>query len=544
MRKKWFNILLISVAISATACTKDLVASQSEEVLDEVTLELICSTGTEGTRTQVNNDKGKIFWSPFDSIYVIKVDEGAGVLFGQNDIPASTAKFAGVLHLLNGGKSDTPYYGVYPYRSGVYYNSKDDVISVDVPSEQTAVAGTYDPMAFPALAKFQNNSNYMYFRNVCGGLRFKVATSGVKSVEFTGNNSEVLSGSVEVGIIKDTIPTVVRVVNPERKVTLVCEEGFEPGKWYYISMLPANLDEGFTITLKTNAETVRYVSRRKTQVKRSVFGELSHLDKGLFSGKEDWIDNDFIHKSLLLSIPNRVFSGSIVSTPGETINSAINDTKGNLEVAQMFANGSGTTAGVFDLLTMFNTNTVPFFITDYRQSGTSGIASTCSKTHSLYGTVSGIALNSHYNGNELSVDVSLYFKANDNYRIVTLITQEETSYSFTYQSGRYSSTTKADFLTRYVASSILGDDITVASAPEVKYKSYKVNVSNTYKSGKLRALVYVLRPYGSRNAVTNGNFGSYYVDNAFSARVGAEQALPIQISIDSEINDFQDGGTI
>ena len=537
--RAFFRIAFISATICNVACEKESIPAGQD-----VTLDIVCSADVKETRTQIYDNGKNIYWSAFDSLYVIKVDEGAGVLVGKNDVPAKTAEFTGTMYLSNGGRLNTPFYGVYPCDFSTYYNKKNDVLSITVPSEQTAYAGTFDPLSFPSLAKFSTGESSMNFRNVCGGLRFKVESDGIKSVEFSGNNSEILSGMVEVGFDDGSVPVVKRAVNPSQKVTLTCNDGLVPGEWYYISLLPVVLDKGFTITLKTDTRTVQYVSERRTQVKRSVFGELSQLDKGLFPEECDWGKNEFIHKSLLLSIPNRNFSGVVVAFPNETINTAIVETKGNMEVAQMFANGSGTTSGVFDLLSMFNVNTVPFFLTDYRQSGNSGISSTSSSTHSLYGTVSGIALNSYYNGNELSIDVSLYFKENDNYKVVALVTEEDTSYSFTYQSGRYMDYNDSDYITRYVASSILGDNVTVTSAPEIKYRSYKVNVSNTYKSGKLRVLVYVLRPYGSRAAVTNGSFGSCYVDNAFSARVGVEQALPIQISIDSEINGFEDGGTI
>lgn len=529
-------IFLVASMIFVVGCVKDNSIFHSQSFL----LDIECGTELEGTKTQVHDYGRQIYWSPNDSIYIIKPEEGCGVLIGNNELSAPTAKFSGNITLTNGTLSDGFFYGIYPCDRDSYY--KDGLISMNVPSVQTATSGSFDPLSFPSLARFKSNEKKISFRNVCGGFRFKVVSSGIKTVIFSGNNNEDIAGKAMIESNSSSDPTIRMVDNPSKTVTLTCEEGLIPGEWYYVSLLPVNLSEGYTITLKTDEDFIKYKSSRATFIKRSVFGELTGLGKELLSDNHDWTKNEFVHKSLLLSFPNCVFNSIWVSLPDEIIHRAYYETEGDIEVAQFLYNSPEPTPGVVNLLSLFNAQTIPFFITDYRHSGDSEFWDTHNSTALLYNTVSGIALNSFYDDTELNINVSLFFREPDEYKIVVLVTEDESDYSFSIEGRPYLH--QSDYLTRYVASHISGDEVLVSSAPEVKYRTYKVNVSDVRKSGSMRVLVYVLRPYGYRNVVSNGNFGSYYVDNAFSAKVGVNQTLPIQIKIDSDINDFKDGGSI
>ena len=90
------------------------------------------------------------------------------------------------------GKYDeTEVLAVYPYASGAYSGNFDDmyVSNVAIPSEQTAVAGSYDPNAAIAVAHSTNTT--LKFKNATALLKFTMGSSGVKNVTVWGEMSEV-----------------------------------------------------------------------------------------------------------------------------------------------------------------------------------------------------------------------------------------------------------------------------------------------------------------------------------------------------------------
>ncbi|MBO5106829.1 MAG: hypothetical protein J6B97_00145 [Bacteroidales bacterium] len=90
-----------------------------------------------------------------------------------------------------GTYDETEVLAVYPYASGAYGGNFDDmyVSNVTIPSEQTAVAGSYDPDAAIAVAHSTNAS--LWFKNATALLKFTMGSSGVKNVTVWGEMSEV-----------------------------------------------------------------------------------------------------------------------------------------------------------------------------------------------------------------------------------------------------------------------------------------------------------------------------------------------------------------
>ena len=90
-----------------------------------------------------------------------------------------------------GTYDETEVLAVYPYASGAYNGNFDDmyVSNVTIPSEQTAVAGSYDPSAAIAVAHSTNTT--LKFKNATALLKFTMGSSGVKNVTVWGEMSEV-----------------------------------------------------------------------------------------------------------------------------------------------------------------------------------------------------------------------------------------------------------------------------------------------------------------------------------------------------------------
>lgn len=90
-----------------------------------------------------------------------------------------------------GTYDETEVLAVYPYASGAYSGNFDDmyVSNVTIPSEQAAVAGSYDPNAAIAVAHSTNTT--LKFKNATALLKFTMGSSGVKNVTVWGEMSEV-----------------------------------------------------------------------------------------------------------------------------------------------------------------------------------------------------------------------------------------------------------------------------------------------------------------------------------------------------------------
>lgn len=533
------------ILLAAISCEKSE-TSQFEAPFDRWIgeggkISVTASNGEPGSKTLLQSGSS-VYWSPEDSISVFYGPYNMGKFTSLNDEPAQTTVFRSDATFSYGtfGGSAYKFTGINPYNAANAVEGNSVILSI--PSQQQAVSGTFDPVSFPSIAHSDNLE--MAFYNTCGGLRFKVVNSGITNVSFRGNNGEILAGKVKFGIDTDGLPEVEEHLDSVTTVSLVCPSGLVPDQWYFISLLPATLSKGFTIDLSNGTKTVSYVSERDTEIKRSIFGSLSNVDEGL-SLEQDWKQCDFVHRSLMLAVPNCLFSYVFVSDENEAISQAKKLTGGNMEVIQVFANGPAPTEGVSALTSLMNITSVPFVITDYRQKtyGSATPYSTYLSTPKLYGTTSGIAVNSYYTGDELTVEASLYIKEADEYKIVVALVQDDAEYAIYYNSGK-TTTMTSQGVTRYLLTSITGDPLTAASDGTILYRSYRQTITDASFKKKLRVLVYVLRPYGSRTVTSNGSFGSYYVDNAFSALAGYEAELPVVKKINSEIGAFEYGGTI
>jgi hypothetical protein len=174
--------------------------------------------------------------------------------------------------------SDLAYWAVYPYNAS---NSCDgQSVTLSVSSSQTAKAGGFANKTFPAIAK--SRSFGLAFYNVCGGVRFSLTQEGVKEVVFQGQNDEDIAGKVKVAFVEG-VPTVQEITEGEKTITLTApgDGSFETGKWYYITIIPGTLSEGFKMTFNTDTQYATLKASNAKTIKRGVFGSLADADEDL-----------------------------------------------------------------------------------------------------------------------------------------------------------------------------------------------------------------------------------------------------------------------
>lgn len=538
-----------SLPYSLFICIALLVSGCSRECLQrtEQLCELYAYTENDNylSKTVLSEEDRQILWHNGDAISLLFGEQNSRFTCDvERDQPS--AKFTGNLDVTSATASSI-LWAIYPYMSDVVLNN--DTLTLTVPCHQTAVASSFDPSAMIMISKRSALDNTLYFNHLCGGLRFKVLDEGITEIIFEGHNEEPLAGTVEVICNDEGKPVVSRYINPEKSVSLKCESGFMKDTWYYISTLPGSLENGFSVTLYKGIDRMVYYSHKASIVKRSIFGQISQLDKGL-AFENDWKKNGFIHRSFMLTVPQCLFDWECNSNRIKDIEGIRRELNGEVEVAQMFMNGPDPTPNINLLQEQMSIYNPDFSIIDYRTLFKDGVsaAEASRQTADLYGTVSGISINS-YGGNNcyFTIDATLYFKKSGNYRVVALLAEENSSYRVHIRNGRYIWDVVAPDITWSVVSEITGDSIAVSQDNVVKYKRFKIDYLPPGKNiviNEAKVIVYVLRQYGDKPKIEDTKYGEWFVDNAFSARAGTRAGLPLRIELSSSIEPLEDYGKL
>lgn len=274
MKNRIIFILLAVLGITATAC----VSEQEMFLPTDGDVVFYATNGDIPSSKTVLLQDGSIKWKPADQISIFYGNSSFQFSSTNTDL-ASEVEFHGVLdgiEYTDGGE----FWAVYPYRESNSFDGSS--VTVTLPDEQTAVAGTFDDDLFISLAKTRDYN--LRFYNVCGGVRFTVTQPDVKSVTFKGNNNEPIAGKAKVRWNKSGTPEIQSVVSPKTTITVTAPDGgsFEVGEWYYIVCFPATLSSGYTLTMNTqlNAFTSKTGARAVT-IKRSVWGSLEGADSNL-----------------------------------------------------------------------------------------------------------------------------------------------------------------------------------------------------------------------------------------------------------------------
>ena len=271
MKTKWIIIPVIALSLG---CTREL---DTNVTYIDGEFTLYASSGEKETRTVLQQD-GRVFWSPSDCITVF-YGNIPGKFTSTNTEPAASAEFTGSLGLfvLDG---ETEFKAIYPHSDDIVMPSDNGVLSINLPSEQTAVEGTFADDLFICVAKSKDVN--LHFYNVCGGVKFSLAREDIKKVVFKGNKGESLAGRMAVGFGSDGIPQVTDMTGGKSSVTLVVPDGgtFKSGSWYYLVLAPQTLTKGFTIELWADGLVETVSSESSVSVRRATWGVLKNLGCG------------------------------------------------------------------------------------------------------------------------------------------------------------------------------------------------------------------------------------------------------------------------
>lgn len=286
-----FVLLLFATGL-AVACNDIIENAEPNPFLEkEIVLTATREGLTPGTKS-FRLDDGSVWWKPAEEVSVFygSGSNGGSKFVSMNTSIAETVELQGSVQMSG---SDKDFWAVCPYSED---NSCDgSSVTTVIPDQQSAVEGNFSNDVFPTIAK--SSSLSLAFWNICGGIKFFVSGNDITSVTFKGNNSEPLAGKVKVSFDSNGKPYIAEVIDAKFEVTLNAPDGaFKVGKYYYITLLPASLQNGFTMTFETTDTRGSVVTQKAQIIKRSVFGVLKNIDSKVSEWEStvivepEWVD--------------------------------------------------------------------------------------------------------------------------------------------------------------------------------------------------------------------------------------------------------------
>lgn len=253
---------------------------------------------------------------------------------------------------------------------------------------------------------------------------------------------------------------------------------------------------------------------------------------------DDWKYEAFVHRSLAMRF-TATWCG-YCPMMGTAFDMAKNQLPGQLELVSLHGSDSDYQfSGTTNLVKRFSVGGFPTGVVDARASipnynteatTAAAVMDLVKETQEAYPTKSGIACKSSLSGTDLTIDLSLYFKEADDYKVTVLLMEDGI---VGYQNGVSGKYTHND-VARLAVTSISGDAVTVADGPSVWSKTYTATVKSSWNTENLELLIYVEKPYGDQgkakgvSSAKYGNYGDTYIDNCRVVKVGEDVAVELQ----------------
>ena len=234
---------------------------------------------TPSTRTALDQDGTSVLWTVGDKIKIFTDLDNSGALFeSTNATPSKQVDFEGLLDFTS-ISSQNKLYAVYPYSDDATFDGNS--VTTLLASEQIAKAEGFSDHFLPALA-VSSDLNLSFYQ-IATGIRFLISTEGVKKVIFRGNKGEPVSGSFKVSMNESGRPEITEVIDGCQWVTLVPPQNgtFEVGKMYYLSVLPRDFENGFTLTFLTDTKAARFEYSNEVTFKRAIWKNGKNLEAGI-----------------------------------------------------------------------------------------------------------------------------------------------------------------------------------------------------------------------------------------------------------------------
>ncbi len=292
MKTTTLTLSALALLAGLAACTKENFnpSSSSDTHNDGNGLKVTLVAGQEneaGTRAEIGQTTGDdkktttILWSEGDDLSVFDGDNSNIEFSIKSGTGTASGTFEGEV-----SKTSDKYVALHPYQSAATISSDRNSISgVTLSSEQTAVAGSFDPEA-ALMTAVEATKGTLAFKNIVGYIKV-TPTSDCKKITLTSNSTSVnLAGTVDISIADDGTPTANIASSASDASNSVSISGdIKAGSTYYIAALPATLEGGFKLifTDSEGKETSKTSSNTLT-IKRNTITDL-----GIVSGTTPYL---------------------------------------------------------------------------------------------------------------------------------------------------------------------------------------------------------------------------------------------------------------
>ena len=239
-----------------------------------------------------------------------------------------------------------------------------------------------------------------------------------------------------------------------------------------------------------------------------------------------WENKDFYHRSLVMRF-TADWCG-YCPTMASNIAKAQELYLGKIEAVHVHGNSSSlifSEYAAFDKL--YGINAYPTGIMDMRRDvySTSSIKTALDETEENYPTQTGIGFYSNIDGNQLNLNLHVYAKKPDKYKVTVLLLEDDIVGTQNVSGVGTVKDYIHNGIARVAVSDVLGDDCTTTSDNQVIKKNYSISIPASYKKENMRIMVYVQRPFGQQKVLADTNYNGYYVDNCASGKLGTNLRL-------------------
>ena len=283
--KRTMFILSAMTMLAAVSCTKEITNETNGSATGADLYPMTFTANSQQTKAELVDGKF-IHWESGDQINVFDNTETVYDPFETSD-EGSQATFSGMA-----GKAEG-YYALYPYQSDA--SMTEGAIIATFPSEQTAVAGSFDPEAFIAVAQSDNEGNFS-FKNVAALVQFTMPEGeNATSATLTANaDNEKLCGRVKITFDEEGNPSATANGTMTNAVTL--KGNLVAGETYYFVVRPGiAFNNGLTISIDGKKYRASSVKPEKTLIRNSVmslpaFTFKEGMPKDLYTAYEHGFD--------------------------------------------------------------------------------------------------------------------------------------------------------------------------------------------------------------------------------------------------------------
>lgn len=235
--------LMAALSLFAVSCSDNLSKEAPEDSVKLVPMTF--SVEGEATKSSLNADGRTVDWSAGDMVALFddvngRVAKAFTIADGKIEAEVS--------------EGSTEFYGLYPYNASASING--NVLTTNIPTEQTAVEGSFGEEVNVAMAYTTVADKHLSFKNTCALVQFTLSISDVVSVTLTSNDETAMSGETSLSFSAGAVAGVN--CNGAYSVKLAKADGsaLTSGAVYYMALAPRTYSSGITMTLVKSDGTV------------------------------------------------------------------------------------------------------------------------------------------------------------------------------------------------------------------------------------------------------------------------------------------------